>query len=168
MVGAKSIRFLAVLASLLWVAVACTSGRPSESPTIDLRTPEGLATWERTDLALKQTLDSAYTQYQREGSIEALRGYDAAVRGHLDHGFWLYRAYIEAQLSPPQELIPSLEQRAGRFVDVADEYIRQGSTTLGVGIAAEVVHDYSDLPLLTPAQRRAEALLLRYRYRQDY
>jgi hypothetical protein len=53
-------------------------------------------------------------------------------------------------------------------MDVADEYITQGSIPVGESIASDVVRNYSDLPVMAPAQRRAEAVLLRYRYRQDY
>ena len=43
-----------------------------------------------------------------------------------------------------------------------------GEHTGGESIASEVVRNHSDLPVMEPVQRRAEAVLLRYRYRQDY
>lgn len=44
-------------------------------------------------------------------------------------------------------------------MDGADEYIQQKSLAMGEGIASDVVHNHSDLPVLAAAQRRAEAVL---------
>ena len=69
---------------------------------------------------------------------------------------------------PPDVLVSSLNQRLAIWMDVADEYIKQGSRPMATGIASDVIHNYSDLPVMGPAQRLAEAVLLRYRYRSDY
>ncbi len=53
-------------------------------------------------------------------------------------------------------------------MDVADEYLKQGSTAMGVGIAREIVLKYSDLDEIDRAQRRAEAVLVKYSYETDY
>jgi len=66
------------------------------------------------------------------------------------------------------EILASLGQNTSIVMDVADEYIRQGSTPVGERIASEVVRSYSDLPVMEPVQRGAEAVLLRHRDRQDY
>lgn len=133
-----------------------------------LRTPEGLANWQREDDAMKGSVQLKQKQYQQDMSLELLRGYETAVREHLDHGFDLYRSYRSTNLPLPADLIPSLEQRTNVLMDVAEEYIKEGSLAMGEGIAADVVHNYADLPAMSPAQRRAEAVLMRYRYRQDY
>ena len=86
----------------------------------------------------------------------------------MDHGFALYRTHRDAHKTFPAGLVASLEQRTTLFMNVADEFIKQGSIAVGESMASDVVRDYSDLPQMAPAQRRAEAVLLRYRYRQDY
>jgi hypothetical protein len=53
-------------------------------------------------------------------------------------------------------------------MEVADDYMREESIPMEVGIAREIVVDYLDLPFMTRAQHRAEALLLEYSYRTDY
>ncbi len=157
-----------ILASVLWGIVACSTG-PTGGPRAEqLRTPAGLAEWNQQELSLRGDVRAAADQYGRAGSLDALQSYEKSVRTFLDHGFALYRAYRAAHLDPPPDLIPSLEQRIAWLMDVAEEYIKLGSLAMGEGIAADVVHDYSDLPVLAPAQRRAEAVLMRYRYRQDY
>lgn len=133
-----------------------------------LRTPEGLANWQLGEVAMKNNVQVKQKQYQQDASLEFLKSYEATVREYLDHGFQLYRAYRTSNLSLPADLVPSLEQRTNLLMDVAEEYIKQGSLAVGEGIAADVVHNYADLPAMAPAQRRAEAVLMRYRYRQDY
>ncbi|WP_447972205.1 hypothetical protein [Nitrospira sp. Kam-Ns4a] len=156
------------LTAALSGAMACT-GASSGGPSADLvRMPDRVAQWQAGDAVLKDGLRTAHDRYRRDASIEALQGYETAVRQYLDHGFTLYRSYKAAKLDPPDDLLPSLEQRTALLMDVADEYIKHGSLAVGEGIAEELVHNYSDLPVMTPAQRRAEAVLLRYRYRQDY
>lgn len=157
-----------VLSSGTWYIAACSPDQAGVLRAERLRTSEGLAEWQQQEAVLKGGLRSASERYGREASLEALQEYEKVVRTYLDHGFSLYRAYRTAHLEPPADLVPSLEQRTALLMDVAEEYIKQGSLAMGEGIAADVVHNYSDLPVLAPAQRRAEAVLLRYRYRQDY
>lgn len=157
-----------VLAAVLGGLVACSSGTFGGPQAAHLRTPEGLSEWQQEEKILRASVHSAYDRYGRGISLDALQGYEKAVRTYLDHGFALYRAYRSAHFEPPPDLIPSLEQRTAWLMDAAEEYIKQGSPVVAESIAADVVHDYSDLPVLTPAQRRAEAVLMRYRYRQDY
>ena len=173
MVGARSPQFMLlfismIYASLIWALVGCTGNQMAGLSAEILRTPEGLAEWQRGEDRFKKEMQLALEQYQQEAVPKVLKGYETAVRGYLDHGFGLYRAYRKSKLDLPADLIPSLEQRTSLLMDVADEYIKHGSLAMGESIAADVVHNYSDLPTLTPAQRRAEAVLLRYRYRQDY
>ena len=168
MVSKPPVKFTLLIVAMVWELAACTSSPPRGLPAEMLRTPEGIAEWQREEEALKKTVRATLEQYKREDSLKSLREYEAAVRDYLDHGFGLYRAYRDSPLTLPDNLIASLEQRTGLLMDVADEYIKHGSLAVGEGIASDVVHNYSDLPVLAPAQRRAEAVLLRYRYRQDY
>lgn len=147
---------------------ACAGGQHNGLAAEALLTPEGFATWEREEAALKGNMLAAKESYKQAGSLDALKGYEGAVREYLDHGFALYRAYQDVHRPFPPDLVSSLEQRTNLLMDVADEYVKHGSTAVGESIASEVVRNYSDLPVMAPAQRRAEALLLRYRYRQDY
>jgi hypothetical protein len=158
---------------LALIYVVCTmsgcSIDPSGGPMAErLRTPEGFTTWKQDEERLQQRMQAVADQYRQDNAIGTLREYDLATRAYLDNGFILYRAYQTVNRSPPLDLVPSLDQRLARLMDVADEYIKQGSTTMAVGIAADVVQNYSDLPMMASAQRRAEAILLRYRYRRDY
>ena len=129
---------------------------------------DGLSVWHVQDTALKKEQDKASLMYERAQSIETLRRYDVAVKGYLDHGFFLYRAYTIRQEDPPADLISSLHSRLATYMDIADEYLKQGSRAMATGMASDVVQNYSDLSVMAPAQRRAEAILLRYRYRSDY
>jgi len=156
------------LLSFIGQTSACSADRAAILNAERLRSSEGLAEWQQQEAALKGELRGTSERYGREGSLAVLQTYEKAVRSYLDHGFALYRAYRSAHQEPPADLVPSLEQRTALLMDVAEEYIKQGSLAMGEGIAADVVHNYSDLPTLAPAQRRAEAVLLRYRYRQDY
>ncbi len=156
-------------ASVVFAAGGCVYGPSKDVAAEALRTPEGLAQWQRGDVALQGTVQAKQQDYQQATSLEVLKGYEAAVREYLDHGFELYRSYRTANnVGLPADLVPSLERRTGLLMDVADEYIKHGSLAVGEGIAADVVHNYADLPVMAPAQRRAEAVLMRYRYRQDY
>ena len=173
MITVQLYRHIFVVISIMCANVALSTGGCVHGPSTDLvaetlRTPEGLANWQRKDDAIKGSVQVKQKQYQQDMSIELLKGYETAVREYLDHGFDLYRSYRSANLPLPAGLIPSLEQRTNVLMDVAEEYIKQGSLAMGEGIAADVVHNYADLPAMAPAQRRAEAVLMRYRYRQDY
>jgi hypothetical protein len=146
----------------------CAGGQHNEIATEALLTPEGFATWEREDAELRGKMLAAKESYKQGRTLDALNGYEGSVRDYLDHGFALYRTYRDTHRTFPADLVSSLEQRSALFMDVADEYITQGSIPVGESIASDVVRNYSDLPVMAPAQRRAEAVLLRYRYRQDY
>jgi hypothetical protein len=147
---------------------ACAAGSSDGQLAAYLRTPEGFAGWRQGEGDLKREAQAASEQYQHEASLPALQAYEKAVRAYLDHGLLLYRSYQAAKFDLPPDLEDSLEQRTAQLMDVADEYIKQHSTAMGVGIASEIVVKYSDLHDMSAAQRRAEAVLLRYRYRQDY
>ena len=147
---------------------ACAGGHHNGIVTEALLTPEGFTVWEREEEALKGKMLAAKESYKQVGSLDVLKGYEGAAREYLDHGFALYRTYQETRRPLPPEFVPSLERRTDTLMDVADEYIKHGSTAVGESIASDVVRNYSDLPVMAPAQRRAEAVLLRYRYRQDY
>jgi hypothetical protein len=146
----------------------CASDHPSGISTEALQTSEGYTAWEQEEDVLKGKMLAAREAYKQGESLDALNDYEGSVREYLDHGFALYRTYRDTNQRFPDHLVSSLEQRTNNFMDVADEYIKQGSTAVGESIASDVVRNYSDLPVMAPAQRRAEAVLLRYRYRQDY
>ena len=147
---------------------ACTGGQPGGVLTETLKTPERFAAWKQREEDLLEEVLATRKSYKQEDSLDTLKGYEGSVREYLDHGFELYRNYRDTNHTFPPGLVSSLEQRTSLYMDVADEYIKHGSIAVGESIAAVVVRDYSDLPTLAPAQRRAEAVLLRYRYRQDY
>lgn len=148
---------------------ACATGQHNGvSAEEALLTPEGFATWQQGEDTLKGKILAAQESYKQGGSLDALKVYEGSVREYLDHGFALYRTYQDTHRTLPTGLVASLEQRTNMFMDVADEYIKHGSIAVGESIASDVVRNYSDLPVMAPAQRRAEAVLLRYRYRQDY
>jgi hypothetical protein len=155
-------------ASVVFAAGGCVYGPSKDAAAEALRTPEGLAQWQRDEATMHSQVQLTRTSYEQDMSLEHLKGYEAAVRDYLDHGFALYRAYRASNLPLAPDLVPSLERRINLLMDVADEYIKQGLLVVGEGIAADVVHNYADLPAMAPAQRRAEAVLMRYRYRQDY
>lgn len=147
---------------------ACAGGQHNGIVTEALLTPEGFAAWEREEEALNRNVLAAKESYKRVGSLDVLKSYEGAAREYLNHGFALYRTYQDTRRPLPPEFLPSLERRTDTLMDVADEYIKHGSIAVGESIASDVVRNYSDLPVMAPAQRRAEAVLLRYRYRQDY
>lgn len=146
----------------------CIQSQSKDVAAEELRTPEGLSNWHRAESVMKSNVQVKQQQYLHDASLELLRGYEAAVREYLEHGFALYREFRTSNVALPADLVQSLEHRTGLLMDVADEYIKHGSLAVGEGIAADVVHNYADLPAMAPAQRRAEAVLMRYRYRQDY
>jgi hypothetical protein len=172
MVNASVMRSLLAVSTLCAITglmvQGCAGGQHNGVSTEALLTVEGFAEWERGEETLKGKMLAAKESYKQGGSLDALKGYEGSVREYLDHGFSLYRTYQNERRTLPADLVSSLEQRTNLFMDVADEYIKQGSIPVGESIASEVVRNYSDLPVMAPAQRRAEAVLLRYRYRQDY
>jgi len=161
------LRTTCIMAGLL--IQACAGGQTAGGiATEALLTQDGLDQWERQDDVLKRTMATAGESYKQTESLDLLKGYESAVRGYLDHGFALYRTYRDVHRPFPAGLVTSLEQRTALFMNVADEYIKQGSIAVGESMASDLVRNYSDLPMMSSAQRRAEAVLLRYRYRQDY
>jgi hypothetical protein len=155
-----------ILISLLWAVGACKPIGSGALQANQLQTAEGRTEWEQQEPSMLVTLRTAVERYKREHSLDALQDYEKTVRAYVDHGFILYRGYQAAKLQPPSELATSLEKRTALLMDVADEYIKQGSQAVAEGIASDVIHDYSDLPVMGPSQRRAERLLQRYRYRK--
>lgn len=135
--------------------------------------------WDRGEPGLRQEIEQAQTRYRNvtainqagmgteESSLEALRAYEAAVRVYLDLGFVLYRTYLTKHQNPPDALFSALNHETEVLMDIADEYLRQGSRTVSVGIASDVMHQY-DLGRMTDPRRRAEAMLIDTRYREDY
>ncbi|HET7439624.1 MAG TPA: hypothetical protein VFJ56_08975 [Nitrospira sp.] len=165
----RSVLLASTICAIAGIMQACVSSRTSDAMSMEaLLTQDGLAVWEREDAELKSKVLAAGESYKKAESLELLKDYEGSVREYLDHGFALYRTYRDAHKTFPAGLVASLEQRTTLFMNVADEFIKQGSIAVGESMASDVVRDYSDLPQMAPAQRRAEAVLLRYRYRQDY
>jgi hypothetical protein len=160
---------LSVVLSVIWVS-ACMLDTSEQYTRLAhyLHSQQGFADWQRDEAALKRDLQTAADTYHRDPTIENLQPYDKALREYLEHGLLLYRAYDAANYKLPPRLMESIAARTDELMDIADEYLKQGSTAMGVGIAREVVTKFSDLDQMTKAQRRAEGILLKYRYRQDY
>lgn len=133
-----------------------------------LHSYEGFQEWQRGEEGLQKQVHSAAGHYQQTHAIQDLAAYEEAVREYLNHGMTLYRAYTAVGYRLPKGLLPSLDQRTNRLMDLADEYLRQGSTPVAVGIAREVIISYGDLRVMNRAQHRAEDLLIEYSYRTDY
>jgi hypothetical protein len=155
-----------MLIGLLWAIASCKSSGSGGLQANQLQTAEGRTEWEQQEPSMLVTLQTAAERYKREHSLDALQDYEKTVRAYVDHGFILYRGYRAANLQPPSEFTASLEKRTGLLMDVADEYIKQGSQAVAEGIASDVILEYSDLPVMGPSQRRADRLLQRYRYRK--
>lgn len=156
-----------ILASILLGVFGCTTGPPDRSPVPFLGPAQRGAEWQQEESALKRDVRTAYDLYRQVSSMRTLQGYEKAVRRYLDHGLTLYRTYEQTGLEPPPALLVSLEQRTACLMDVADEYMKQGSLSVGVAIAAEVADNYPELPLAAPAQHRALAILFEHRYRLE-
>jgi len=113
-------------------------------------------------------VDTTASRYRGSHTMEDLQEYEKALWAYLNHGFTLYRAYEAADFDFPPILIRSLERRTNEFMDVADEYLKQGSEIIAVTIAREVIRKYGDLREMDRAQWRAEGILLQYRYQRNY
>lgn len=113
-------------------------------------------------------MDTAASRYRSSHTIEDLPEYDKALQECLDHGFTLHKVYEAADFDCPPILVRSLERRTNEFMDVADEYLKQGSEIIAVAIAREVILKYGDLKDMDRAQMRAEGILLQYRYQRNY
>ena len=154
---------------LVGLTIACTLFADKYGPLAEhLHSPEGFSEWKQNEQVLRQAADAAIARYRQEESMETLRVSETAMREYLDHGFLLLRAYKAADFVLPPGLEDSLSERTDRFMDVADGYLKQGSEIVAVSIAREVVLKYSDLERMDRAQRRAEALLMKYRYQRNY
>jgi hypothetical protein len=159
---------LFVLASL-WATAACALGEQSTGPLADyLQSPQGSAEWKSTEQQLAQAADAAATEYRRIKTLDALRPYETAVRACLDHGFLLYRVLDASSSDFPKGFRSSLEDRASELMDIADEYLKLGANdVIAVGIARDVIHKYN-VERMDRAQRRAEGILMQYRYQRNY
>lgn len=163
-----SIRGILVIC-LAWPSVACTLFADQYGPLAEhLHSPQGFAEWTQSEQELSQAADMAADRYRREGSMQTLRAYESAVRNYLDHGFVLFRAYTAANFELPPGLEDSLSRRTDQFMDVADEYLKQRSEVVAVSIARAIIHEYSGPGGMDRAQRRAEGLLMQYRYQRSY
>lgn len=153
----------------LWAMTACALGDPSTGPLgLYLQSPQGSAEWKNTEQQLAQAADAAATEYRRAKTLDALATYETAVRACLDHGFLLYRVLDASSSEFPKGFRRSLEDRASELMDIADEYLKLGaSDVIAVGIAREVIHKYN-VERMDRAQRRAEGILMQYRYQRNY
>lgn len=132
------------------------------------RTSEGFAQWQLEQTALTERVHTTKAIYEDQQSMDSLYAYYRALLEHLDHGFLLLRSYDVIQVQPPKTVTRSLEDRTNELMDIADHYVQHGSIPMAVGIGREVIVKYSGTGSMSLAQRRAEALMLRYPYRQDY
>jgi hypothetical protein len=153
---------------LFLAIIACTSTPQNYAKLAEhLHSPEGFADWQSTEAQLDTATESARTEYNHVHTMEALRVYEKAIREYLDHGFVLYHALRNSSYDLPRGLRQSLEHRTMEFMDVADGYIKEGSTPVAVGIAREVMLKYN-VGLMDRAQHRAEGILMEYRYERNY
>jgi hypothetical protein len=156
------------LSSVVGLAVGCqVTPDPNQTLAGYLHSPAGFRTWQRSDDELRQRVEGTEKNYQSTQSMDALQEYENAVRAYVDHGFLLYKAYEAAGYRLPSDLIRSLEKRTAALMDVADAYLKQGSTPVAVAIARDVIVEYDHLKM-DRAQWRAEGMMLEYSYRTDY
>ena len=167
MITARFMPVAAVACILLIVPAGCHL-RLGLQPDKQLLSPEGYATWLAEDTRLHHLFADSRAAYKASDDFNDLQPYRRATQQYIDHGFTLYRPYPHLRQSPPPDLVASLEARTGYLMDVADEFIKHHSTAMGVGLANEIVRDYSDLTVIAPAQRRAHHVLDEYRGRGDY
>jgi len=132
------------------------------------QTPEGFTQWQQEHTAVEERLNTTKMAYETQKSMDALYAYYQALLEYLDHGYLLVRSYNAVNVEVPRTITHSLDDTANELMDVADQYLQQGSVPMAIGITREVIIKYSGTGMMTPAQRRAEAIMLRYRYRQDY
>ena len=157
-----------VLIGLFVAIIACTSSREDYAKLAEhLHSPDGFADWQSTEAQLATSTESARTEYNRVHTMESLQVYEKAIREYLDHGFVLYHALRSSSYDLPRGLRQSLEHRTMEFMDVADGYLKEGSTPVAVGIAREVILKYN-VGRMDRAQHRAEGILMEYRYQRNY
>src|SRR5215831_4333608 len=95
----------------------------------------------------------------------AVQGCSTMGKGNSERHGLLTRHHIESRTG---RVDPCFAETENHHLDGCGRRVYQtGSTPVGNSIASEVVRNYSDLPVMEPVRRRAEAVLLRYRYRQD-
>lgn len=160
---------LLLLVTACWAITACGLTGPSSGElAMYYQSPEGSAEWKKDEKRFANTAKTAADEFQRAKTVEALTAYEKAVRDYLDHGFLLYRV-LDASDSPfPKGFRTSLEDRALELMDIADEYLKMGvSDVVAVDIARTVIHKYS-VGRMDRAQRRAEGILMQYRYQRNY
>jgi len=158
-----------LLVTACWAITACGLTGPSSGElAMYYQSPEGSAEWKKDEERFADTAKTAANEFQRAKTVEALTAYEKAVRDYLDHGFLLYRV-LDASDSPfPKGFRTSLEIRALELMDIADEYLKLGvSDVVAVDIARTVIHKYS-VGRMDRAQRRAEGILMQYRYQRNY
>jgi hypothetical protein len=157
------------LLSSCWTLTACTLGDESTGRLAAyLQSPQGSAEWKSDEQRLAREADAAAAEYRRVRTLDALNPYETAVRAYLDHGFILYRVLDATSSDFPKGFRSSLEDRALELMDIADEYLKLGaSDIIAVGIARDVIHKYS-VERMDRAQRRAEGILMQYRYQRNY
>lgn len=158
-----------LLVASLGAITACALGDPSAGPLgAYLQSPQGSAEWKNTEQQLAQAAAAAATEYRRAKTLDALAIYEKAVRACLDHGFLLYRVLDASSSGFPTGFRRSLEDRASELMDIADEYLKLGaSDIIAVAIARDVIHEYN-VERMDRAQRRAEGILMQYRYGRNY
>lgn len=149
---------------------ACTLASQQESKDLGqyFSTVEGFTKWQQKQTALAEQVDTTKMTYETQKSMDALSAYYRRLLEYLDHGFLLVRSYDAINVPVPKTLTRSLEDATNALMDIAVQYLQQGSIPMAEGIAREVIVKYSGTGRMTTAQRRAEALMLRYPYRQDY
>lgn len=167
MITARRAPVAVVAWSLLMLLAGCNL-RLGTPPDEQLLSPQGYAKWEAEDNRLYHLFTETRKTYKTSDDFNDLQPYWRAAQQYINHGFTLYRAYQHHRQQPSGDLVASLEARTGYLMDVADEFIKHHSTAMGVGIANEIVRDYSDLAVMAPAQRRAHHVLDEYRGRGDY
>jgi hypothetical protein len=157
-----------VLIVLFMAIIACTSTSQNYAKLAEhLHSPEGFANWQSTEAQLAIATESARTEYNRVHTMESLRVYENAIREYLDHGFVLYHALSNSSYDLPRGLRQSLELRTMELMDVAEGYLKEGSTPVAVGIARDVILKYN-VGRMDRAQHRAEGILMEYRYERNY
>jgi hypothetical protein len=160
---------LLLLLSSFGALTACALGDQSTGQLAAyLQSPQGSAEWKSNEQRLAREADAAAAEYRRVRTLDALNPYETAVRAYLDHGFILYRVLDATSSDFPKGFRSSLEDRAVELMDIADEYLKLGvSDIIAVGIARDVIHKYS-VERMDRAQRRAEGILMQYRYQRNY
>jgi len=158
-----------MLVTACWALTACGLTGPSSGELAAYyQSPEGSAEWKKDEERFADTAKTTADEFHKAKTVEALTAYEKAVRDYLDHGFLLYRVLDTSDSPFPKGFRTSLEDRALELMDIADEYLKMGvSDVVAVDIARTVIHKYS-VGRMDRAQRRAEGILMQYRYQRNY